>query len=181
MNEQLFLKQLRIQLRGMPDEEIEDILEDYAGYFSAARESGLSDEEAAAHLGHPFDIAQDIKTSQKKPTITHSTSNSQVKSIIVLVGVVLFNMIIVLGPVLGVIGAFFGIVFSCFVLVISPFFVIGNLILGSGHWFELFLSFLLSGIGLLLLPLLISLAKKGKYYIKQYVTWNVKLVRGEES
>lgn len=182
MNEHLFLKQLRMQLRGLSEEEIDDIIEDYKSYFSEARESGLSDEEVTQNLGHPFDIAQDIKASSKqKPTYEKSNESFSAQSIIIMIALILFNLTFVLGPAIGVLGVFFAIIFSCVMFVISPLLVIATMLFGGGHLFELFLSLVLCGIGILVFPLLLSLMKKGKKYINQYIAWNVRLVKGEVS
>lgn len=179
MNKQLFLNQLRIQLRGLQETEIEDIVQDYAEYFADARNNGMSEEEAAANLGNPFDIARDIKSSYEKPSHPSSSNTSEVRSFIIAAGLILFNLMIVLGPALGLIGAFFGIIFSCFVLILSPILVTGSLLFGTGHLFELFLSLFLCGIGILAMPYLLKLARKGVDWINQYLQWNIRLVKGE--
>jgi|SRR5690625_1279545 len=182
MNEHLFLKQLRIELRGLSDNEIETVLEDYRGYFSDARGNGLSEEDTVKSLSHPFDIAQDIKTSQKQATQhTESHVSSSTQSIIVMIFLILFNLIIVLGPAIGVIGGFFGIIISCGLFMILPILVSLKLFFGAGHLFELFLSFILCGISILVFPSLLTLMKKGKHYLNQYVSWNIRLMKGEVS
>lgn len=182
MNEELFLKQLRIQLRGLSENDIEAIIIDYKSYFSDARESGLSEEDAVKTLGHPFDIAQDINSSKNQPD-QHVGSNvsSSMRVIIITVALILFNLILVLGPAIGLIGGFFGIIISCGMFLISPLLVTLKLLFGFGHVIELFLSFILCGISILIFPFLLTLMKKGKYYLNQYISWNIRLVKGEVS
>jgi len=181
VNKQLFLKQLRIQLRGLPEKEIEEIIHEYASYFTEAAESGLSEKEAARNLGHPFKIAQDIKASRKHAFSSSASGSSQARSIIVMIGLIFFNLIFVLGPALGITGAFFGIIFSCIVLIISPFLAFINLLVQNGHLFQVFFSIVLCGLGILAFPYLVKLAKKGQELLHRYIQWNVRMVRGDVS
>src|SRR5699024_4876752 len=181
VNEQLFLKQLRIQLRGLPEKEVEEIIHDYASYFTEATKNGLSEEEAARNLGHPFEIAQDIKLSRKDALSSSTSGSFQARSIIVMIGLIFFNLIFVLGPDLGIIGAFFGIIVSGIVLIISPFLAFGSLLVQNGHLFELFFSIVFCGLGILAFPYLVKLAKKGRDLLHRYIQWNVRIVKGDAS
>src|SRR5699024_12257595 len=97
MNKQLFLKQLRIQLRGLPEKEIEEIIHEYASYFTEAAESGLSEKEAARNLGHPFKIAKDIKGYRKHAFYSSPSGSCQARSIIVLIILILLILMLVVG------------------------------------------------------------------------------------
>lgn len=179
MNEHLFLKQLRIQLRGLPSSEIEEIINDYQSYFSEARESGLSEQEATNQLGNPLDIARDIKVSTDSVSTKGTSNTTQIRSVIVMIGLAFLNFTVLLGPVLGIIGAFFGVIVSCVVFIASPFLVVGSMLFNDGQLFELFFSFALSGVGLLLFPLLTKLGRRGIELLKKYVEWNKRVIRGE--
>lgn len=180
MNEQLFLKQLSIQLKGLPEEDIEEIIEDYASYFSEARKNGLTEEETVKNLGHPLDIVKEIKASRKQEFSARPAGISQPRSLIVAFGLIFFNLIVVLGPVIGVIGGFFGIFVSCVAFIISPLLTIGSIIFLDGHLFDFFFSIVLCGIGILVLPYLGSFARKGKDVLQKYIEWNVNVVKGED-
>lgn len=178
MDKYLFIKQLQIQLRGLPSEEIAEVIEDYEDYFREAQASGLSEEEITQRLGNPHDIAKDIKTSYYHQSPQRDSNASQMRNVIIFIGLVFFNLTIVLGPALGVIGSFFGLFVTGGVFVISPLLVIVSILLGNGHLFEFFLSLIFAGIGLLLLPLLLKLARAGSQLINRYIQWNVRLVKG---
>ena len=131
MNEQLFLKQLRIQLRGLPSEDIDAIINDYESYFFEAKESGLSEEQAAKNLGNPLDIARDIKASGHEVFSYPPVNRSQLGSAIIIIGLIFLNVSFVLGPFLGIVGAFFGIFISCIVVMISPLLVLVNMLFNA--------------------------------------------------
>lgn len=69
MNKQEFLKELKQNLRGFSQEEIDDILYDYEEHFSIGLSSGKTEEEIAEDLGNPKDIAQQYKKAKGNPTI----------------------------------------------------------------------------------------------------------------
>src|SRR5699024_11807444 len=119
--------------RGLPEKEIEEIIHEYASYFTEAAESGLSEKEAARNLGHPFKIAQDIKASRKHAFSSSASGSSQARSIILMIGLIFFNIIFVLVSALGLTGAFFVIIFSCIFLIISPFLSFVKLLFHNCH------------------------------------------------
>lgn len=181
MNEKLFLKQLSLQLKDLPEEEVEEIINDYASYFAEARENGLTEEEAAKNLGHPLDIVKDIKASRQDGSTVSSAESSQTGAVIVAFGLILFNLIFVLGPVFGIIGGFIGIIVACVAFIISPLLALGSVFFLHGHLFELFFSLVLCGIGILGFPYLRLLANKGIDIMRRYIDWNIQVVKGAGS
>ena len=69
MTKQEYLKELRKNLRGFSQEEIDDILYDYEEHFSIGLSSGKTEEEIAEELGDPKDIAEQYKKAKGNPTI----------------------------------------------------------------------------------------------------------------
>lgn len=181
LNKRLFLTQLRIQLRGMPPEEIEVILNDYEGYFDEAKVSGLSEEEASQNLGNPHDIAREVKGTsyQRQRPAYKSAQASPSGNAIVAVALIVFNVVVVLGPLMGVAGLFFGLAVMIAAFVISPLLSLGSLVLGNGHLFELFLAFIFAGIGLFIFPVLVRLFKASYHLLNRYIQWNLRVMRGE--
>lgn len=59
MTRDAFLRTLRAGLAGLPQQEIEDIVGDYAAHFADA--SGRSEAEVAAALGDPARIARELR------------------------------------------------------------------------------------------------------------------------
>lgn len=178
MDKYLFIKQLQIQLRGLPSEEIAEVIDDYEDYFREAKASGLSEEAITQRLGNPYEIAKDIKTSYYNQPPQRDSNTSQIRNVIILIGLVFLNLTIVLGPVLGIIGSFFGLFVSGCVVVLSPLLVVVSILFGDGHLFELFISLIFAGLGLLLLPQLMKLGRAGAQLINRYIQWNVRLVKG---
>jgi uncharacterized membrane protein len=61
MTRDAFLRMLRLGLAGLPPQEIEDIVADYAAHFAESDASGRSEQEVAAALGDPARIARELR------------------------------------------------------------------------------------------------------------------------
>ena len=61
MNKAAFLRCLRDGLAGLPAQDIDEILADYAAYFDEAHASGRSEEDVAAALGDPKRLARELR------------------------------------------------------------------------------------------------------------------------
>ncbi len=61
MRKKEFLTKLRQNLRGIPSEEIHDILYDFEEYFNGGIQDGRSEEELADSLGNPKNIAKQVR------------------------------------------------------------------------------------------------------------------------
>ncbi|WP_158701600.1 DUF1700 domain-containing protein [Lentibacillus sp. Marseille-P4043] len=182
MNRRLFLTQLRIQLRGIPSEEIDSILKDYEGYFDEAEANGISEEEASQNLGNPHELAKELKANhQGQPYQQVSGSPNSLHNVIVTIALVFFNLIIVLGPLIGIIGLFFGLAVMTAAFIISPLLTIVSMVAGNGYLFEFFLALILAGVGLFIFPSLLKLYKASYHYFSKYVQWNLRMMRGESS
>lgn len=61
MTRDTFLSALRLKLAGLPPQEIEDIVADYAAHFAESHASGRNEQEVAAALGEPARIARELR------------------------------------------------------------------------------------------------------------------------
>jgi uncharacterized membrane protein len=61
MTRDAFLRTLRLGLAGLPPQEIEDIIADYAAHFAESDASGRGEEEVAAALGDPARMARELR------------------------------------------------------------------------------------------------------------------------
>lgn len=171
LDERLFLKQLSLHLKGLPQEEIDEIIAEYADYFSEARERGLSDVQIIEQLGHPREIVQDI--------LANRSEQSPLRLIILTIALIFFNVTFVLGPVLGLIGAYIGLFVALIVCITSPILAMIKVVFFDGYLFELFATFFLCGLSILLMPYLKTGAKIGYELLQKYAKWNVNIVKGE--
>lgn len=112
MNKQEYLNRLRFYLQGLPISELEDILSDYEEHFHIGISKGKSEEEISKELGDPREVASNYKTTygtNDSGNINNGNySNNDGRKLLVTLGLIAFNVIIVLGPYLGLVGLLLG-------------------------------------------------------------------------
>ena len=79
MNRSEYIAQLTAALRGkLAFDEIEDIVRDYQEFFDEGVRQGKSEEQVAAELGNPRDVAQQI-LSEERETPSSGTASPGVR------------------------------------------------------------------------------------------------------
>jgi uncharacterized membrane protein len=78
MNRVTFVRILRDGLAGLPADDINEILADYASYFDEAHASGRSEDDVAAALGDPRRLARELRAESglRRWEDHHSLRNS---------------------------------------------------------------------------------------------------------
>ena len=101
MDKEEFLEILRSQLRNIQGEDLTEILQDYGEHITIGIEEGREEGELIKSLGDPNEIAKQINAEYhiKKAETTTSASNI-LRAIYASVGLGLFNVIFILGPLL---------------------------------------------------------------------------------
>ena len=100
MNKKQFLERLEKNLKGLPETEIKDILQDMAEYMDVGAERGRTEKELMDSLGNPRVLARHIKLESyiKKAEESESASNIS-RAVFTSIGLSFFNLIFVLPPV----------------------------------------------------------------------------------
>jgi uncharacterized membrane protein len=113
---QYFLENLEKNLKGIPKDEINDILEDFREYFDVGSERGRTEDEIILSFGNPKNIAKQIKAESyiKKAEANTSAANIT-RAVFTTVSLSFFNIIFIL-PVFAVI---FSILAALFAAAIS--------------------------------------------------------------
>lgn len=125
-----FIRRLKAGLKGMPQDDIDEIAADYEDHFAAGIAEGRSEEEVAAALGNPARLARELRfeagfrnwKSERSPSSAWS-------AILAFMGLATIDILILLPIVLPVIGVIFGLfvaVLACFIaggfiLIAGPF------------------------------------------------------------
>lgn len=177
MSERLFLIELRMELRELPKETIDEIIEEYMDYFDQANKEGLSDGETIDRLGgNAKKLANSIVEKIHAGKEESQKDELSARSILIAIGLILFNLIIMIGPLIGLAGAGLAVLIIFGLCLISPLLVLVNFIFQGGHVFELMISFVLFGGSLLIYPAV----KKGFFGaiegIKSYILWNKRVI-----
>lgn len=143
-----FIKRLKAGLKGMPQDEIDDMVADYEEHFDAGLAEGRSEEEVAAALGNPGRLARELRFEAGYRNWEAGRSPSSAwAAIIAFMGLATIDILILLPIVLPIIGVVVGL----FIAVVSIFIAGGfALIVGPfsgfpGGW----LVAILAGLGLM--------------------------------
>lgn len=181
MNNKQFMNELESSLKGLPDDERQDILRDFQEHFNIGLADGKTEEQIAESLGSPQQIAKELRASYhvEKMETTASTGNI-FRALWAVVGLGFFNFVIVLGPFVALTAFVLSSWVGAIAFVASPILVLGNIIVNPGtfEWFDLFFSIMLTGAGLLLVIGLYYVTKVLTNLFVRYLKYNVSLVKG---
>ncbi|MBH0111366.1 DUF1700 domain-containing protein [Novosphingobium sp. YJ-S2-02] len=125
-----FIRRLEAGLKGLPREDVDDILADYGEHFTAGMAEGRSEAEIAAALGDPARLARELRFEfGQRNWQSDRSPRSAMAAIIAFVGLASIDILILLPIVLAVLGtvaALFVAVLALFisggfVLIVGPF------------------------------------------------------------
>ena len=113
MNQQEFILQLKVQLCGLPQVEIDDIVRDQEELIRDGVSAGRSEAAVLYGLGSPQELARNLKASYRIEKAQDEVKLSkQMGGAFGAVGALLvlapFNLIFVVGPFCGLMGIIFG-------------------------------------------------------------------------
>ncbi len=116
MNKKQYIEKLAKYLKGLPKEEVEDIIRDFDEHFEIGKERGRKEEELSTSLGNPRSLAKQIKLESyiKKAEQTTSAANIG-RAVFTSVGLSFFNLIFILPPFLAIVS----VVISLFAVAVS--------------------------------------------------------------
>lgn len=181
MNKRNFIDEFLRHLKSLPAEEKEDIIQDFEEYFEVGQLEGKSEEEIAQSLGAPQKLAKDLHANYyvEKAKEDHSAGNIA-RAIWAVIGLSFLNLILVLGPFLAIAG----VILSLWIIAASFIVQIVAALFKSlfrpelFHFFELFMSVTISGIGLLLLLVVYPITQYAVKLFVKYLSFNIRIVKG---
>lgn len=99
MNKERFLKVLKKNLRGLPKEEIEDIMLDFEEHFDIGKKENRTEEDLAGSLGNPKFLARQLKATSYLRIAEQTTSTSNIsRAVFASIGLGFFNLFFILPP-----------------------------------------------------------------------------------
>ncbi len=184
MRKDEFMKQLAEQLRGLPPEELDEILADYEEYFEIGLLEGKTEQEIALGLGSPRTIAKDLVLNSSIAKVEHKPSLPNVFRIIGLtIGLSFLNFLLVVGPLVAIVSILFAGWVASITMIAAPIFQLAGIILDTypASLFEIFVSIGACGLGLLLFIGMYQLSNYSMTLLIRYCKWNISIVKGRES
>lgn len=180
MNKEQFLEQLSGHLKRLSEEERNDILYDYKEHFQFGIEEGKTEGQIVRELGSPRVIAKEILASARLDEMEKDPSATNISRVMMAaIGLSLFNLIIVIGPLVAVAGVLLGLWISSIGFILSPILAaIKMVIMQSFIPFDMFMSIAFLGIGLLLFVASYYMSVAYKKFCVRYLQWNLKVIKG---
>jgi len=181
MNKYQFMKLLDSSLKSLSSEERLDILQDFEEHFAVGMEEGKTEEEIAAALGSPQQIAKDLgATYHLEKVEATATVGNIFRAVWAVIGLGFFNLLIVLGPFIAVAAVAFAGWAVGIAFIASPLLVFVNTAIypGTFEFFDLFFSLTLSGIGLFIAIGMLPATRVLTKGLVRYLKFNAKLVKG---
>jgi len=189
VNKQQFLEKLAVLLKGLPEQDVKEILYDYDEHFRNGAQEGKTEEEIASKLGDVRQIANQFRASYAlKIAEEKSTPVNVFRAVAMTVTLGFFNLVIVFGPYIAILGVLAGMfaaalgitvagVVGIAAAIFSPLFW-EYISLGTSRAFVFFLS-----VGTACLGVLIFIADFyiAKYFFKgtvRYLKWNFNIIKG---
>lgn len=187
MNKQEYLDALTAELRMLPEADRKDILSDYDSHFTEGVKKKKSEESIAEKLGDPRKIAKEIlaqtaiRTAESNPKV-----DNVITAIIAVISLSFFNIVFVLGPVVGVAGTLFGFIMGAVSLVVAGLFSLGasilaifssNIELGVSPMAGILISIGALSAGFLWAIIDYYIAKYFFIFMIKYLKWNVNLIK----
>lgn len=176
MNKKRFLRILSGKLQSLSRDDRREILDFYEEYFVEKGNEGLSEQDICSSLGNVNEIARKALTELGYPYNELNVRNSgfTATKFILAVLLIFFNLIFIVGPVVGILGALFGLLAGGLGIAVGSF---GVFLTDMAVIDKLsFLGLMLSG-GLLLLALMSYLSYGFCVLLKRYILWNIRVIK----
>lgn len=184
-----WIEKLKRGLQGLSKDEIDDIVADYNEYFYNAKEKGRTEEEVCESLGDPNKLAKQLKADCRIKTAQENMSPKNIlKAIFAILTLSVFNLVIMIGPIMGIVGIIFGAgvagvallgagIISFFGLLIFGSSALAGLGFGLTLGIALLLGLFLSSMGIILIILDFWFGKWVFNGLVKYFKFNYEIVR----
>ncbi|MFD3448130.1 hypothetical protein ACFDTO_26405 [Microbacteriaceae bacterium 4G12] len=178
-----FIEELKLLIKKLPEQERNEIIYDYEEHFEMGLAEGRSEAEIVKELGSPKMIAKEVLASYhiSQAEVKKSVPNIM-RAIIAAISLSFFNLIFLLGPIVGIIGVYAALCVTSVAFIFSSIAAILSIFMGfSNVLLKLFMAMASGGFGVLLG---ISMIYAGKFLYKailKYIKANVRIVKGEQA
>lgn len=181
MTKKQFLNDLKAALRRLPDDECEEIIQDFMEHFTVGQEEGKSETEITSALGSPQQIGKEMLATYRLEQVeTKHSAGNIFRAFWAVIGLGFFNLVIVLGPFIALVGILFSVWISGVAFIVSPLLVFLNVFIipGSFELFDLFVSIGLCGLGLFIVIGMYFATRAIVSGFIKYLNFNINLVKG---
>lgn len=181
MNKEHFIKKLNGSLKRLPVDERQDILQDFEEHFFIGTQEGKTEEEVSLSLGSPVQIGKEMLAEYHLEKVDMKASTGNIfRALWAVAGLSFFNLVIVLGPLLGLMAILFAGWVIGISFIASPLLVLVDSVFQSASFdvLNLFISIALAGFGLLILTGMFKTTQWLTTMFIRYLHYNVQFVKG---
>ncbi|MEW9503087.1 HAAS signaling domain-containing protein [Jeotgalibacillus marinus] len=185
MNKNEYLHKLQHLLKKVPAGARKEMLNDYEEYFELGMKNGISEKKLIQELGDPYVIARALLVNNRKKHIEKDQTFSNIfKAVIATVSLSFFNVVFILGPVVGLIGVYVGLCAVAIALTLSPLAIIASIYFNGAFpsiAVNFFVAITLCSLGLLMS---IGMMYVGKFLynaVRSYIKLNINIVKGGQA
>lgn len=149
-------------------------MQDFEEHFATGLNEGKSEEEIAASLGPPQQIAKELLAEyQLEKATSDATEGNVFRALWAIIGLSFFNFVIVLGPLIGLLGIMFGGWATGIAFMVSPLLVMADTVLNPGTFeaFHLFVSIGVLGLGILLITGMLAATRALMKWLVRYMQY----------
>ena len=187
MNREMFLERLEQELILLSKSEREEILSDYEEHFDLGKEAGKTEEEVAASLGAPDQIAKEIlgnyqiNTEILEPNIKKKSGTNVLRTLLIAFMLTFINLFFVIWIFISIALLIFAAWLMIGTLVVAPILFIINVVMNPivFSWFDFFNSLVMCSGAYFLGFLLWIITKFAIKVSVWYAKFNIKLMKGE--
>lgn len=188
MNKEEFMKNIKKNLTGLPQDEIADIVYDYDEHFRIGKENGKSEEEISSSLGNPKQLAKMFVVDNYLKKAEKNSNYKNVLRAIIATGFLGFmNLFLVFTPLMVIalliltifiIGiAFVGAGIMCILgVVINP--LINIIVIDMNVFSFVCFQLTMTCIGIIMVIGILMASKVLSKYFICYLKWNIKFIKG---
>ncbi|WP_075980064.1 DUF1700 domain-containing protein [Bacillus massilinigeriensis] len=177
-----FISKLESLLSRVPEDDRREMLYDYEEHFEIGLANGKSEKDLIAELGDPYVIARDLLADYRVEKAEKDRTVSNIfHAIIASISLSFFNLVFVLGPVIGLLGVYIGLCATALALTLSPLVVIFSSVMGFSYesfTVNFFVSITLFSLGALLSIGMIYVGKFFYQIILRYIKFNIRVIKG---
>lgn len=181
MNKEQFIKALRAATTRLPQDEQDEVIQDYNEYFSVGQLDGKTEEEISSALGSPKSIGKELSAIYRlEKAETNTTIGNVMRAMWTVIGLGFFNLLIVLSPFLVLASLLLAGWAGSIGFMAAPFLVLLNVMIYPEIFelFDLFNALVFCGIGILLAQGTFLATKALMNGFTRYMKFNTKLVKG---
>ena len=187
MNRKMFLERLKEELILLSKSEREEILSDYEEHFDLGKEAGKTEEEVAASLGAPDQIAKEIlgnyqiNTEILESNVKKKSGTNVLRMLLITFMLTFINLFFVIWIFISIALLIFAAWLMIGTLVVAPILFVINAVMNPAafNWFDFFLSLMMCSGGYFLGLFMWIITKLGVKFSVWYAKFNVKLMKGE--